>query len=145
VSEPLVIIDTGPLVALIRQADANHEWAAITTRKLSAPFVTSESVISETCFLLARNHEPANRVFEFFRRDSIIAAFDLQTEWTNVATLMNRYAKMPDNRRMSLADATLVRLAELYDHAAVFTVDSDFRIYRKHGRRQIPLIIPDSV
>ena len=44
---------------------------------------------------------------------------------------------------MSLADATLVRLAELHDNAAVFTLDSDFRIYRKHGRRQIPLIIPE--
>jgi uncharacterized protein len=43
---------------------------------------------------------------------------------------------------MSLADACLVRLAELNDRASVFTIDDDFGIYRKHGRRIIPLIGP---
>jgi len=41
---------------------------------------------------------------------------------------------------MSLADACLVRLAELTERSAVFTTDCDFTVYRKHGRRKIPLI-----
>ena len=44
---------------------------------------------------------------------------------------------------MSLADACLVRMAELIDEAVVFTTDSDFRTYRKHGRQTIPLITPN--
>ena len=43
---------------------------------------------------------------------------------------------------LSLADACLVRMAELIDDSVIFTVDSDFRTYRKHGRQIIPLITP---
>jgi uncharacterized protein len=43
---------------------------------------------------------------------------------------------------VSLADACLVRLAELHDRASVLTIDGDFSGYRKHGRRAIPLITP---
>jgi len=49
---------------------------------------------------------------------------------------------MHADRPMSLADACLVRLAELNDHASVFTIDGDFSVYRKHGRRAIPPIRP---
>jgi len=44
---------------------------------------------------------------------------------------------------MSLADACLVRLSELYSDGEVFTLDSDFRIYRRHGSKVIPLLLPD--
>jgi hypothetical protein len=43
---------------------------------------------------------------------------------------------------MMLADACLVRMAELIDDSVIFTTDSDFRTYRKHGRQIIPLITP---
>jgi predicted nucleic acid-binding protein len=44
---------------------------------------------------------------------------------------------------MSLADACLVRLAEKHTECKVFTLDSDFEHYRRHGRQIIPLITPD--
>jgi len=43
---------------------------------------------------------------------------------------------------MSLTDACLVRLAELNAESLIFTLDGDFRIYRKHGRRTIPTVMP---
>ena len=43
---------------------------------------------------------------------------------------------------MSLADACLVGLAELHDNASVLTIDEDFSVYRKHGRREIPVVAP---
>ena len=52
--------------------------------------------------------------------------------------LIRKYEDLP----MSLADACLVRLAELHPAARVFTLDSHFRVYRKNGRQQIPVIIP---
>lgn len=55
-----------------------------------------------------------------------------------VRRLVTRYRDRP----MSLADACLVRLAELYDEAAVLTLDANFTIYRKNGRQVIPLIAP---
>jgi hypothetical protein len=43
---------------------------------------------------------------------------------------------------MSLPDACLVRMSELIGDGVVFTLDSDFRIYRRHKRQTIPLLIP---
>jgi hypothetical protein len=45
---------------------------------------------------------------------------------------------------MSLADACLVRMSELRAAASVFTLDSDFHVYRRNGREAISLIIPDA-
>ena len=56
-----------------------------------------------------------------------------------VRRLMRRYADVP----MSLADACLVRMCELDDRAAVMTLDSDFRRYRKHGQHVIAVVSPD--
>jgi uncharacterized protein len=53
--------------------------------------------------------------------------------------LMTRYATVP----MSLADSCLVRMSEIYPKSHVFTLDSDFRIYRRNGRQMIPTIAPD--
>jgi predicted nucleic acid-binding protein len=50
-----------------------------------------------------------------------------------------RYANVP----MALADACLVRMAEFLDEGIVLTVDSDFEIYRKNGRRAIPVLLPE--
>jgi len=43
---------------------------------------------------------------------------------------------------LSIADACLVCMSELHDRARIFTLDSDFRTYRRHGRQVIPLIFP---
>ncbi len=64
--------------------------------------------------------------------------FSIADEATKLDALMTKYSDLP----MSLADACLVRMSELHDDAAVFTVDQDFLIYRKHGRKKIPLISP---
>jgi len=34
-------------------------------------------------------------------------------------------------------------MAEIHDHATVFTLDTDFTIYRKSGRRVIKVLGPD--
>ena len=72
-------------------------------------------------------------------RGIIIPAFDLTAELSNTAQLMRRYEDVP----MSLADACLVRMAELHRDSAVLTLDSDFRIYRKNRRQLIRLICPE--
>ncbi|EDN67541.1 conserved hypothetical protein [Beggiatoa sp. PS] len=65
--------------------------------------------------------------------------FHFDDEVEIVEQLMEKYADVP----MSFADACLVRMAELYPNSAVLTLDSDFRIYRKHGHQVISVIMPD--
>jgi len=63
----------------------------------------------------------------------------VQDEQADLQALMRRYR----NRPMSLADACLVRLSELYTSGEVFTLDSDFLVYRRHGNKVIPVLMPD--
>jgi predicted nucleic acid-binding protein len=64
--------------------------------------------------------------------------FTLGDQEPDVRELMRRYRDTP----MSLADACLVRMAELHAGATIFTLDGDFRVYRKHGRQMIPVLMP---
>ena len=81
----------------------------------------------------------ADAVFELLDRKVIRIALSIQEEQADVRALMHRYR----NRPMSLADACLVRLSEIHTSGEVFTLDSDFRIYRRHGNRVIPVRMPD--
>ncbi len=65
--------------------------------------------------------------------------FDLNKELAAVMSLLTRYRSVP----ASLADAELVRTAELYPNSLVFTLDSDFQIYRKNRKSPVLLIYPD--
>ncbi len=133
-----VLLDTWPLHALIDQRDQYHAWAQLQFAEMVPPLLTCEAVISEACFLARRTHGGPQAVLELFERGVARLAFDLGANFAPVSALMQRYANVP----MSLADACLVRMSELVADCAVFTLDSDFRIYRRHGRQKIPLIIP---
>lgn len=72
-------------------------------------------------------------------RDGFIqTAFRLAEENEPLSKLLTRYANVP----MSLADACVVRMSEIFDDGVVWTTDSDFLVYRKHRRQAIPLILP---
>lgn len=133
-----VIVDTGPLVALLVASDDHHRWTIERLRELRPPFLTCEAVLAEAAHLVRRVHDGIARFADLLESDLLRVDFDVMAERVPVARLLRRYADRP----MSLADACLVRLAELHETASVFTVDGDFDVYRKHGRRVIPLIAP---
>lgn len=134
---PGVLLDTGPLVSYLCPRDAYHDWAAEQFGTAQSPFVTCEPVLSETCFLVARHRLSPVRVLELVVRGVVRLGFDIADELRAVQALMQRYANVP----MSLADACLVRLAEMTG-LPICTLDSDFTIYRAQGRRTLQLISP---
>jgi hypothetical protein len=69
----------------------------------------------------------------------LVLDFQLAAELEVVRKLMMKYANVP----MALADACLVRMSELAPRAAIVTVDSDFRVYRRNGRQAIPVVMPE--
>lgn len=72
-------------------------------------------------------------------RGDVVFPFRLEDEAASVSALMDRYANVP----MSLADACLVRMAEIHPESRVLTLDGDFRIYRIHGKTPVPAILPE--
>ena len=69
-----------------------------------------------------------------------IEIISLASEHAFLATLMNKYQSVP----MSYADACLLRMSELDSDSVVLTTDSDFQVYRRHGRRVVRTRSPAS-
>ncbi len=132
------IIDAGALVALINIKDHYHQWAKIQADKLFAPFFTCEAVITEACFLLQSFYGGEDAVMGLVESEKIVIPFQFNQEVKTIRKLMQRYQSVP----MSFADACLVRMSELITSNQIFTVDSDFFIYRKNRQENIDLIIP---
>ena len=133
------LLDTGPLVSFLASGLKHHEWTCEQWKLLRPPLLTCEPVLTEAAFLLQREGREADALFALLERGVIRIALDIQEQQADLRALMHRYR----NRPMSLADACLVRLAELHTGAEVFTLDPDFRIYRRHGNKVIPALMPD--
>lgn len=133
-----VLLDTGPWVALLSRNDTHHHWAVEQFRRLPPPLLSCEAVVAETCFLLKRSGFDPSLALQFIERNVVQLPFVLQAQINAVSTLFKRYENVP----ASLADASLIRLAEIHDAPVLLTTDSDFHIYRRHGRQTIPTISP---
>jgi predicted nucleic acid-binding protein len=133
-----IIVDAGPLVAFFNQTDTHHDWALEQFKRLKQPLLTCEAVLSEVCFLVKSRGGDATLPLEAVSRGALSLRFSLVEEIEPVRRLMRRYADIG----ASLADVCLVRMSELHANCKVFTTDSDFLIYRRDGRRTIPLIAP---
>jgi predicted nucleic acid-binding protein len=134
-----VLVDTGPLVAALRRRDHHHGWARAHFEASSQPFITCEAVVSEALFLLERAGGGKEALLGLQERGIVVVRYSFDNEITETLRLIRRYSDTP----MSFADTCLVRMAEKTDDSAVFTTDSDFRMYRRNGRQVIPLIIPE--
>lgn len=130
-----VLLDTGPLVALLSKDDAAHARAVRLFAACRPPLRTCEAVLAEACFLLRTVHAqgPAE-VVALGRKAVFEVACPLSPDWSAVEGLLRKYA----NRPISLADACLIRCAERHDEPRILTFDADFDVYRwgRHRRFQ---------
>jgi len=134
-----VLLDTGPLVAFLAAGLEHHAWVCEQWKRLHPPLLTCEPVLTEAAFLLKREGHEADPLFELLERGVLRVGLEVKEQLADLRALMRRY----QNRPMSLADACLVRLAELHPSGVVLTLDSDFRIYRRHGNKVIPVLMPE--
>ncbi len=133
-----ILADTGPLVAYISETDQYHRWAYATFGSFYEPVYTCEAVISEVLFLLRSADLEIESFLRMLERGAIRIDFGVEGNRADILALLRKYADQP----MSLADACLVRMAELKDNCQIFTTDRDFRVYRRKGRSVIPLLAP---
>lgn len=133
-----IILDTGPLVAYLKRQDQFHDWSMKVLSQVGLPLLTCEAVIVETCFLLRTTHDGPKQIMALLETQAVQIPLQLSPEAASIRSLMQRYQSVP----MSLADACLVRMAELYPASTVLTLDSDFLIYRKNKAQMIPTLMP---
>lgn len=131
------LLDTGPLVAYLDAADHHYSWSVETLERFDTPLSTCDAVIAEAWFLLGRVRHGRRSLLALLDTGEVNVSFGLATESAAAYKLMHKYADQP----MSVADACLVRMAELDADATLITLDSDFRVYRR-GRAQLRVAAP---
>lgn len=133
-----VVVDAGPLVALLHVDDARHRWAAAEIARLRPPLLSCEPALAEAAHLIARAGGDPGTVVALVTKGVVRIGIAVQEQANQLEALMRKYRSVP----MSLADACLVRMSELLDEAVIMTFDADFHVYRRHGRAVIPLLSP---
>lgn len=134
-----VIVDSSVLAALLNKNDTYHQWAVTKIKEIQPPLLTCEAIISEVSFLIGRKQQGINVIFNYLKSGIIELPFCFSDEYEAIEKLMLKYNDVP----MSFADACLVKMSEQYRNSCVFTLDSDFLVYRKNGNEVISLIYPE--
>lgn len=131
-----MLLDTGPLVALLSENDANHVRARRLLAECLPPFRCCEAVVAEACFLMRRVDAagPAE-VIALGRRGLYTVAISVEEHWTNIEALLRKYS----DQRISLADACLIRCAEVHEEPRILTFDADFEVYKWARNRKFEL------
>jgi predicted nucleic acid-binding protein len=130
-----VIVDSGPIVALIDRRDSHHEWASNRLDHLHEPLRTCEAVLSEAFFLLGSLRHGTTTLCGLLSEELILVepAFSLAAHSTEILNCLERYRNVP----MSFADACLVKMSEIDRRARIFTTDRDFLSSRRNRRELI--------
>src|SRR5260370_16924638 len=105
-----VLVDTGPLVAYLWSADRYHEWAVEHFASLDLPFITCEPVITEACFVTARNRVSPRHVLETVTRGVVQIGLQIDHQLAAVRPLLAPSAHLP----LSLPPASLARLPQVH-------------------------------
>ncbi|HVA09436.1 MAG TPA: hypothetical protein VNG12_22125 [Acidimicrobiales bacterium] len=135
----MTLTDAGPLIAIIDADEPDHDRCMQALDEVSLPLVTTWPAFTEAMYLLARagGIRAQRALWRLVQTDRLVIANLSLSAVERSSRLMDKYADVP----MDLADATLVALAEEDGHRTVFTLDSDFGVYRIRGRlpfRTIP-------
>ena len=121
-----VLLDTGFIVALLDRSENFHRACAQTVREVEAPLVTCEAVITESCYLLRNLSGASEAVIENIAAGIFQVPFQLSRDTAGVKQVLRKYK----DRKVDLADACLIRLADQFGTADILTLDQDFEIYR---------------
>ena len=133
-----VLVDTGPLVAIMSHADQHHKTCLEALHDLPGPLFSCWPVITEAAWLLRRHPGVVRQLLE-----SISAGFlELLPVESAEAAEIGKVIEKYRNIRPQLADAALVYLAERDGFDVIFTLDRrDFSVYQA-GRKRAFRIIP---
>ena len=135
----MILLDTGPIVALFDASDDYHDVCVKTLMEMKQPLITTWPVLTEAFYLLGFSWKAQDNLWEFIMRGGIeIQSLDVKMQF-RCRELMKKYKDLP----MDLADGTLVVLAESQGIDEIFTLDhKDFKVYRISGRKRLKLLPP---
>lgn len=132
-----VLLDTGTIIALLDSSDSFHEPCADAIGSTSAPLVTCEPVIAESCYLLRDVDGAAEAILHSVATREFLIPITLSEAALSVRRIMAKYR----DKHIDLADAFLIHLANEFKTGEILTVDSDFQIYRWGRNNHFEILI----
>jgi hypothetical protein len=133
----MILMDAGPLVALLHADDQHHRRCVAALKRIRAPLVTVWPVVTEAMYLLGFSVQAQQALCDRLLADVPRILPLGRDDVPRLKSLMWKYRDRP----MDLADAALVRVAEREGLDTVFTTDfDDFSIYRLAGRRRFRVV-----
>lgn len=137
----MIVVDTGPLVALFDPKDAGHPRCVDALKTIRERLYTTLPVLTEAFHILQPDSIGSDRLRDFIVHGGLSIWFLDDVQLLRAFELMEQYSDSP----MDLADASLIAAAEALRTKKVFTIDRrDFRRYRirRGHRHHPPEIIP---
>lgn len=132
-----VLVDAGPLVALIDRGDDHHARCVDALQGIKEPLMTVWPAFTEAMYLLGPSWAAQAALWEMVESDAVELRPIERDDLARMTELMRKYRDLP----MDLADAALVRVAERDRIRTVFTLDQrDFRLYRPAGLGRLNLL-----
>ena len=132
-----VLVDAGPLIALLDRSDAHHDKVVTALRKIQDPLVSVWPVLVEAMYLLSFSWQAQKALWEIFETGTVQLLSLSSDDIPQMKTLMEKYRDLP----MDLADAALVRVAEREGLRRVLTLDQkDFNVYRLPRKGRFTLL-----
>ncbi|HTG34790.1 MAG TPA: PIN domain-containing protein [Thermoanaerobaculia bacterium] len=132
-----VLVDAGPLIALLDRSDAHHDEVVKALRKIQDPLVSVWPVLVEAMYLLSFSWQAQKALWEIFETGTVQLLPLGSDDIPPMKTLMEKYRDLP----MDLADAALVRVAEREGLRRVLTLDQkDFNVYRLPRKGRFTLL-----
>jgi predicted nucleic acid-binding protein len=133
-----MLIDSGPLVALLSEQDEHHVACTNAAKHMRGPFYTTWPAITEAAHLLKPQRDAVQKLLAWVRISEIHLCQLTAEDADGIAEILEQYSDQ------NFADAVLMYLANREEMPRVFTIDyRHFSIYRtKQGK---PLsIVPSS-
>jgi len=123
----MILVDAGPLIALIHEDDNEHERCRDAFATMDEPLGTVWPVLAEAMHLLSFSWRAQEALWDMMETGAVeILAIGIE-DVPRMKELMRKYRDLP----MDLADAALVRVAERERLRQIFTLDRrDFQIYK---------------
>jgi predicted nucleic acid-binding protein len=133
-----ILLDAGVIVALLDRSERFHRQCAEAARKLDAPLVTCEAVITESCYLVRNLPGASEAIIANVAEGIFQIPFQLSREAVALRPILRKY----QDRAIDLADACLIHLANEFETGDILTLDKDFEIYR-WGRNRTFQLLPE--
>lgn len=132
-----ILVDTGPIVAILSESDEHHAACVEQLRRIRSPLLTCWPVITEAAWLLRAYPLAIERLLSCFNGRPFELAPLNEADLPGIAAILAKYKDLG----IQIADASLVHLANREGIEVMLTMDRrDFGVLRLARGKKLRLI-----